>query len=81
MAEEDDQVNRLRTLNRNSKKTWKVLNGMLGRQRKNISRHFLIDGREVSDPGTIADQFVNYLLTNIIIYFIYYYYLHFSSTR
>ena len=55
MAEEDYQVNRLRTINSNSKKTWKVLNGMLGRQRKDISRHFLIDGREVSDPGTIAD--------------------------
>ena len=33
---------------------------MLGRQRKDISRHFLIDGREVFDPGTIADEFVNY---------------------
>ena len=52
MAEEDYQVNRLRILKSNSKKTWKVLNGMLGRQRKDISA--------TNKPGTIADEFVNY---------------------
>ena len=48
----------------NSKRTWNVLNDILGRQNghKQISSSFKINGSPNSDPQTIADKFNSYFV-------------------
>ena len=57
MAEEDYHVKRLESLKKDQKRNWAVLNAFLGRKTNTISEYFIIDGVEVHDPLTIANEF------------------------
>ena len=62
MSEEDHQVNRLQPLDKDSKRSWKVLNSMLGRKVNGISNFFVINGQDIHDPNIIANEFCKYFI-------------------
>ena len=64
MAEEDYHVKRLESLKKDQKRNWTVLKALLGRNTIAISDHFIIDGVEVNDPLTIANEFCNYFVNH-----------------
>ena len=64
MAEEDYHVKRLESLKKDQKRNWAVLNALLGRKTNTISDYFIIDGVEVHDPLTIANEFCNYFVNH-----------------
>ena len=66
IAEEDYHVYKLQSLEKNSKQNWTILNGLLGRKRSNISDHFTINDRLISDPTVIANEFCNYFVEHPI---------------
>ena len=64
MAEEDYHVKRLESLKKDQKRNWVVLNALLGRKTNTITDYFIIDGVEVHDPLTIANEFCNYFIND-----------------
>ena len=42
------------------RKTWGILNGLLGRSKKSLPDSFIINGNSVSDSQQIADGFNEY---------------------
>ena len=55
MAEEDYQVYRLQSLDKDSRRSLKVSNIMLGRKVNAISNFFVINGQDIHDPNIIAN--------------------------
>ena len=49
-------------LDKDCKRNWKILNGLLGKKRSDISDHFLIEGSKVTDPNKIANSFCKYFI-------------------
>ena len=66
MAEEDYHVKRLELLKKDQKRNWAVLNALLGRKTNTVSDYFIIDGVEIHDPLTIANEFCNYFVNHPI---------------
>ena len=62
MAEEDYYRCRLGSLSRDQKKNWKVVNSLMGKKSPCISRSFLVNGIETSDPLVIANKFNDYFV-------------------
>ena len=68
MEEEDYQVNKLQLITKDSKRTWDVLNGMLGKKSKQIANYFDIDVQEIHDQEAIANEFCNYIIEHPRVY-------------
>ena len=57
IAKEDYYVYKLNTLNKDNKKSWKTINNMLGRTKKQIPQYFIINGNKITDGEEISREF------------------------
>ena len=64
MAEEDYYVNRLSSLQGDSRRNWNVLNTLLGMKNSSLSDHFVVNNVKTYDHDVIANEFCNYFVNH-----------------
>ena len=62
MAEEKYYQRKLLSLNNDMKRSWKILNKLLGRNQMSPSNSFLINNQNISDPKNISEAFSKYFV-------------------
>ena len=60
-AQEYNSVRRLDSLNNVVKLNWKVLNRLMGKNKKSLHTEFVVDGVRTNDTTTFFDAFVQSL--------------------
>ena len=61
-AREQYYVRRLDSLNYDVKRNWKVLNSLMGKNKKSLHKEFIVDGVSTNDTTKICDAFCNYFI-------------------
>ena len=65
-AREQYYVRRLNSLNYDVKQNWKVLNSLMGKNKKSNYKEFIVDGVSTNDTNKVCDVFCNLLITREI---------------
>jgi len=61
-AREEYYVSQLCSLNHDLKRNWRVLNSLMGRNKKSSNKSFKIDGSTTDDPTTISNSFCEHFI-------------------
>ena len=64
IAENSYYINRFNSLGHDISKNWKLLNRLMGRNPKSLSKNFLIDGVETSDEKNISEAFNDHFISH-----------------
>ena len=59
-AREQYYVRRLHSLNQDVKRNWKVLDSLMGKNKKSLHKEFIVDGVSTNDTTKIWNAFCNY---------------------
>ena len=64
MCEEEYYIKKLTSLNRDVKRSWRVLNKLLGKNKVTLPDSFLINNDEIFDRTIICEEFSNYFVNH-----------------
>ena len=61
-AEEKFYVNKLDSINADIKRSWRIINNLLGKRSSSLPDEFTVDNIVITDPSTICEKFSNYFV-------------------
>ena len=62
MAEEEYHERKLESLNNDIKRTWKILNSLMGKNRSSVQESFIVDNEIVTDPAKISEAYCKHFI-------------------